>query len=585
MSIPPEVIDQLHDRLDIIEVIQGYVPLKKAGRNYLGLCPFHQESTPSFTVTPEKQLFYCFGCGKGGNVFTFVMQHDKLEFPDAVRNLAERVGIAIPERAAAGPADELATLQRLAADYFRQALAGSRGAEARAYLKRRGITEETVKIFGLGYAPAQWQGLIDHAAGRQVTAQRLSRAGLAIAKADGRGFYDRFRHRLIFPIHDGRARVVGFGGRTLQAEDQPKYMNSPETELFSKGRLLFGFSLAKEAAATAERIVVVEGYVDAVVAHQAGCRETVSAMGTALTADHARLLKRYVKTVVMVFDADQAGELATLRGLDLLIAHGLQVRLVRLPAKTDPDEFILQHGAPRWRQLLDGAQDLLEYKLQYLTTKHDAKQLQGRVAICEEMLSSLRRVENAIARSEYLKRLAEALSVDEAALAAELKKLMTGRAAPSAASRATAAPAEGLSVVQQTERMIAGLLLTLEDPALVQTVRGGLPLERLQDASVRRVLSVVYRDAALGQALSASRLMTRLDAPELMSLVMEWLATVEPLPEKRLELEGCLKRMERMERELTLRQLHGRIRQAETQRNEPELQALMKTFHTVRKGG
>ena len=306
--IPEGVIDEVQARTDIADLIGRYVPLKRAGRHFKACCPFHKERTPSFMVNTEKQVFHCFGCGVGGNIFSFLMQHDRLTFPEAVRQLADHAGVAIPDEAAASSraahASLGALLEKVCQHFERRLLDPAGGRAARAYLERRGVSERTRQAFRLGLAPSGWQGLLQAAKATGVSAEELEAAGLII---NGRsGSYDRFRHRLMFPIVDLRSRVVGFGGRSLDAQE-PKYLNGPETPLYTKGRHLFGLAQAKDAIIRAKTAVVVEGYFDCAVLADGGVGHVVSPLGTALTAEQARLLKRYAEQAILAFDADAAG--------------------------------------------------------------------------------------------------------------------------------------------------------------------------------------------------------------------------------------------------------------------------------------
>src|SRR3989338_1171027 len=346
--IPEDVIDEIQTRADIAELIGRYVPLKRAGRHLKGLCPFHKERTASFTVNPEKQIFYCFGCQAGGNIFSFLMQHDRMTFPEAVRQLGEHVGVSIPEQGSdehRGIVEQLAALTEKACSYFERTLAHpEQGRAAREYLRERGVTEEGMRRFRLGLAPEGWTRLLEATQSAGVTPEQLEAAGLAIRGT--RGQYDRFRSRLIFPILDARGRVVGFGGRSLDGRD-PKYLNSPETPLYTKGRHLFCLAQAKEAVTAGKTAVIVEGYFDCAVLAAGGIAHVVSPLGTALTEDQARLLKRYADQVVLAFDPDAAGETATLRGIDLAVEIGVQVRIANLPPGQDPDELFRAWGGAR----------------------------------------------------------------------------------------------------------------------------------------------------------------------------------------------------------------------------------------------
>jgi DNA primase len=339
--IPQEIIEQVKDRTDILDVVSGYVTLSKAGQNFKGLCPFHSEKSPSFMVSPSRQIFHCFGCGTGGNAFTFVMKMEGTSFPETVRELARKAGIAVPEAAQgtrpsqdAGNREKLEQLNETAQAWFAHNLAQAEaGREARLYLKERGMFEDTLEAFGFGYAPESWDGLLKHLLKTGYTLPDLLAAGLITTKEgagrnpkDASGYYDKFRGRVMFPIRDLRRKVIGFGGRIL-GEGMPKYLNSPETPLFSKSRALYLLEKAREAAGKTETLIIVEGYFDAIALHQAGITNVVATLGTALTPDHIRIIRRYATKAVLLFDPDEAGVRAALRTLDLFVDSGLGVKV------------------------------------------------------------------------------------------------------------------------------------------------------------------------------------------------------------------------------------------------------------------
>ena len=365
--IGDDKLDDLRARADIVEVIGAQVRLRKAGRNYVGLCPFHQEKTPSFSVNRERGFFHCFGCGVGGTVFDFVMRVEALTFPEAVRSLARRYGVEIPERGEPGmPSSEreaLITANQVAAEFYAHVLWNTPdGSIAREYLKSRAITVETAKTFMLGFAPARPSSL----------AAALNRRGLAkpgavlgLVREDSDGARDLFRARLMFPIRDVQARVIGFGGRVLD-QRLPKYINSPESPLYSKARSIYGISEARQTIVANDRVIVVEGYIDAIMLAQAGFKETVASLGTALTADQLRILGRYTKNVLACFDGDEAGRKASLRALEVFIDAGLLARGVFIPSGYDPDTLVRERGASAFAEALEKAISLYDYLVETL---------------------------------------------------------------------------------------------------------------------------------------------------------------------------------------------------------------------------
>lgn len=359
-------IDRVRDASDIVDVVGRYVTLRPAGKDFKGLCPFHEEKTPSFSVSPSRQIFKCFGCGVGGAVFQFIMLREKLSFPETVELLARRAGIPLqtvePTGAQGSNRNELATANAWTRDYFRQQyLHPQQGRVARDYFQGRELTEETAEQFGLGYAGSSGADLIRQAGARGIGVKCLTEAGIISPEQHGSGYYPRFRNRLMFPIEDTLDRVIGFGGRTL-GDDRAKYLNSPQTPLFDKGRNLYGLNRAKDAIAREKTAVVVEGYTDCLMAHQQGVENVVATLGTALTEQQVKILGRFAERVILVFDADDAGIAAADRAMDLFIRQGVNLRLCTVPEGKDPCDYLLKAGADAFRRLLDAAKDVLDFK-------------------------------------------------------------------------------------------------------------------------------------------------------------------------------------------------------------------------------
>lgn len=360
--IPDQVIEEVRNRADIVQIVSRYVTLKKSGSRHWGLCPFHSEKTPSFQVHEDRQIFHCFGCDASGDVFAFRMRHDGLDFPDAARALARELGISVPafSGASAGHVAQLHRVNEAALEYFRQCLRGPGGAQARRYLEAREVPQELIDRFQIGYAPASWDGLQRELARKRLELKAAEQAGLVARRQTGEGHYDRFRSRIVFPILEPSGHVLGFGGRALGEGEGPKYLNSQESPVYHKGRVLFGLPLALDGIRGRGRVVVVEGYFDLVALHRAGIEEGVAPCGTALTPDHARYLRRYVSEVVLLFDGDEAGQRAAERALPILLAERLRVRAAFLPAGEDPDTLVRRSGASALRACVDAAQPLLD---------------------------------------------------------------------------------------------------------------------------------------------------------------------------------------------------------------------------------
>ncbi len=442
------VVDEIKERLDIIEIISAYIPLKKAGHNYKGLCPFHSEKTPSFVVFPDSQNWHCFGaCGIGGDVFTFVQKRENVDFGEALRILAQRAGVELKPRTERESAEEqqrnkLREINEAAARYFHNLLLDEnepRAEIARAYLDKRGLNEETVRKFQLGHALDSWRALSDHLMGRGYQQADLLAVGLIVERDDGR-YYDRFRGRLIIPIRDEGGRVVGFGGRTLDPEDAPKYLNSPQTPLFDKGRTLYGLDVAKGAIRAAGYAVIVEGYMDVLQAHQHGIANIVAQMGTALTEAQLKLLSRFTRSFVLALDPDTAGDQATLRGLAVAretltrqtvpvpTARGriryesqldAQLRIMTLPAGQDPDD-VIRNDPNLWQQLVDRAEPVVDYYFRIVTDHLDMTSARGKAEAVQQLASIIREIGDTVERTHYTQKLARLVRMDENALAQEI---------------------------------------------------------------------------------------------------------------------------------------------------------------------
>ena len=478
--ISDQVVEQVRHANDVVDVIGSYFPLKKAGANFRALCPFHKEKTPSFNVTPSKQIWHCFGCGVGGDVFKFVMMYESLDFLAAVRRLAERAGVKVEEETATGMADRgekemLFKLHDEVAAFFQENL---RSADvAKRYLEKRQISLEVARKWRIGYAVDAWDGLIQWANGKKYKPALLATAGLALPRDNG-GLYDRFRGRLMFSICDESGRVVGFSGRILtDAKDQPKYVNSPETPIFQKGRVLFALDKAKRSIIEEKYAVLCEGQIDTIACHEAGITNVVAPQGTALTEQHARILKRQAEEVVLMYDADEAGQNAIVRSAEPLWEAGMTMRVAVIPAGHDPDSFIKAEGGEKLRALIAGGESFFAYLLKRLSKQHNPATERGKLQIVRQMAEWLARIPSPVLLATYAQQTAQRLDVPEDAIRQELRKLQQSR--QSAAAHRPAMEMED-EIVEMTpnlpeETLLLQMLLT--DVRLVD-----LTLERLDPA-------------------------------------------------------------------------------------------------------
>ena len=424
-SIPDDKIEEIRRRADIASLIGEYVTLKKAGRNYLGLCPFHREKTPSFTVSPDKQMFYCFGCSEGGNVFSFLMKLNHLTFPEAVRHLAKKVGVIIPERPMSREekeryslAEQIRRVNELAAGLFMNTLRSPAGEDAREYLRKRGIGESAIETFRLGFSPEGWTHLSEYLDKKGVSPKLAQQAGLLVERTGkSQGYYDRFRGRVMIPIEDVDGRVIAFGGRVMGA-GEPKYMNSPESAIYTKGNTLYGLARTREAIREKGFALLVEGYFDLIALWNAGITNVVAMLGTALTRAQVDLIRRYTTRVVAVFDPDEAGKKALARSLELFLAGNVHARAVILPDGYDPDEFVRVNGREKMDEVVAKAWPMADYYIDQIlggrgTLEEDRDKLREAVAF-------LSRLEDDVGRNLFVKKVAEALVVDEEVLKKEV---------------------------------------------------------------------------------------------------------------------------------------------------------------------
>jgi DNA primase len=505
-------VDEVKAAADIVKVVGDYVKLRKAGANYMGLCPFHQEKTPSFAVHPAKQIFHCFGCGVGGDVFKFVMMIDNLTFPEALRRLGEKVGITVSETfgdatydATAHVRAALYKLHEAAAKFFASQLGGTaEGRMARAYLEDRGLTDEVVGRFRLGYAPGDGQALTRHLSGGYES-ELLEKSGLVVRDAERDRHYDRFRRRVLFPIANDSGKVVAFAGRAL-GDEQPKYLNSPETPIFTKGRVLYHLDRAAQAIRKLDYAILVEGYMDCIAVASSGIENVVASCGTSLTEGQIRLLARYTRRVVVNYDPDSAGVAATERSLALLLEEGFEAKVLALPRGLDPDSFVRKEGSGRYRELLAGAPSYIDYLTDRAVAIHGVSTPEGKVGAANVVMPYLARVPNPMLRAELANRLAERLHLDQRLLQEELR-----RVAGAARSEMRIQPESAVPKVTTAEKELLQALMEdqgLADELLPQMVEQGMLEGLVTEPIFKRFQELRQRGesaepVALEEALSA----------------------------------------------------------------------------------
>jgi DNA primase len=417
VRFPQTFIDDLRRQSDIVRIVQDYVTLKKAGANWVARCPFHKETKPSFSVNPAKEIFYCFGCQKGGSVFNFVMEIERVTFPEAIKIVAEKSGVPLPKMIDDGrfearkrDSDEVIELNQWALQWWQDQLQSKAATSVRQYLKQRGLTEETTTTFRLGFAPDSWEALSTHLRQKGATQEQLEKSGLVVKKDEG-GSYDRFRGRLMFPVFDAQGKPIAFGGRTLDPEGEPKYLNSPETSAYTKGRHLFGLNLTRDEIRRNGFAILVEGYLDLIVPYQFGVRNLAASLGTALTPEQVKLMGRFARKVVVNYDGDRAGVQAAKRAIETLLAEDLEVKVLVLPDNADPDDFIRKYGVTEYQQRRGKAQPHIQFVIDQAVRDRNLHNPADKAAAVEETLPFVRAVRSRIQRREYFDIAMDALRV------------------------------------------------------------------------------------------------------------------------------------------------------------------------------
>jgi DNA primase len=554
-------LDEIKSRLDVIDVISEYVPLKKSGQNWKGLCPFHAEKTPSFTVSPSKQIYYCFGCSSGGDIFTFLMKHESLSFQESLTILAKKAGVSLKKTKQTGDTGEkeaLVNVNREAALFYEQCL--SRNSSALEYLGKRGVTSDVQKIFSLGFSPKQWDALISHLQRKHYKPEKIKKAGLAVHGT--RGYYDTFRNRIIFPIFNLRGEVIAFGGRVMD-DSLPKYLNSPETPVFNKSGILYGLNLAKDEIRKRGFAIFVEGYLDVIAAHKSGFTNTVAPLGTAITREHGQLIKRFTEEIVIVFDGDESGFKAARNGMAVLLESGLNVRVLAMPRGEDPDSFLKKEGEKAFSRLLDNALSLVDFFVKY--RKSGVSQKGDDHFIIREVLQTVSKIPYPALQGYYVKTLSEALNINEIFVREQLMKIRKKPLSQKESPGQDVVPAE--SKPRPMDEMYL-LQLVLQFPDRAERVFHTISMEDLQDPEAREIFKkmkkgfVNYEELVLNCDEEEKRLLT-----ELM-----FRADIEN-PDK--VLDDCAKRLYNKKRQTLLHELQHKIKKAEREKDDTLLRTLL----------
>jgi len=461
--IPEDIIEEVKARVNVVDVVSEHVTLKKAGRNFVGLCPFHREKTPSFTVNPEKQIFYCFGCGEGGNAISFLMKINNMSFPESIRHLAGKMGITIPvkkvtagEKRKASEKEKLIRINQMAADQFRHNLMSAKGEVARSYIGKRGIDDTVVKQFGLGYSPDEWRFLQNSFDGKGVARDLVRKAGLIIIKDNGQ-CYDRFRGRLMFPIENLNGDTVAFGGRII-GDGEPKYLNSPESPIYVKGKILYGLYRTKNEIKRKDEAIIVEGYLDLFALWSAGIGNVVATLGTALTKEQIELVRRFTRNVSIIFDPDEAGKSAVERSLKLFLEEEIRARVVILTDGYDPDEYVRTYGRGSLEELIDHSSSMVDYYIEEIIASGNT--LEDKRDSVRDSVSFIGNISDPVQRNLFIKRVSEKVGIDQGILKSEVGKKLVHRPSPSGQR---AIPAKKREIVDQIELSLIHMMMEYPD--------------------------------------------------------------------------------------------------------------------------
>ncbi|MCK4859684.1 MAG: DNA primase [Candidatus Omnitrophica bacterium] len=584
MFYPDEIIEEIQQRADITEVISSYLPLKKAGNLFKALCPFHQEKTPSFVVNPQKQIFHCFGCGVGGNVFTFLIKQENISFPEAVEILARQTGVDISrlktkgfDREDSNITTKLYEINELVSSYYQNNLLNKEnGKLARQYLKERKIDSEVISKFCVGYASIR-NSLLEYLQKRGYQKEILLKGGLSIKRESG-DYIDKFINKIIFPLFNPQGKIVGFGSRRLDNQT-PKYIHSPQTILFNKSKYLYGLNFARQFIK--KDVIIVEGYLDLFALVQFGIRNVVASLGTALTYEQIRLLKRYTEKCIIIYDGDKAGQEACLRGLELFMEEEMPVGVVELPSGLDPDDCIRKEGKQKFEERIEKNTDFFDYKLKLLSRKYNLKKTENSVKIAREMLFSFCKIGDVLVREVYIKRLSQSLEMREESLYSEIEKIISSNRRRQKKEEDNF-NALGISSERREEKILLGLMLTEEK--IISLVGKNMKADEFRDFSIQKVVKFLLSQDG---RISVDRLIEKLreekieNLDSLVSLSVNQLEVQVDFAKKMKVASDCIKRIKDRKREEKLLELSQQIKGAEGKNDEDLVSQLVEEYQRL----
>lgn len=569
-------IEEVKAKLDIIEVLSSYIKLSKAGTNFRAVCPFHQEKSPSFMVSPARQIWHCFGCNEGGDIFKFVMKIEGVEFGDALRNLAHRAGVVLKREDPQVRTERgiLSEICRSASEYFQKNL--EQNNEVKEYLEKRGLKKETIEEFRIGYSTDAWDGLLKFLSAKNFQAQDIEKAGLAVrSERSNNGYFDRFRDRIMFPIFNSSGDIIGFGGRIFHdKENEAKYVNSPQTLIYDKSKVLYGFDKAKIEIRKSNFTILVEGYMDLIMSHQAGAKNTVAVSGTAMTRDHLNILKRLSDNIYTCFDMDSAGDKATKRAIDMALADEFNVKVVTVPSGKDPADFILEHP-DKWAEEISKAQNFMDFYFDNILARHDKNSAEGKKNISRILLAQIKKIKNRIEQSHWLALLSQKIKVKPSLLEEEMARISNEDFLPR--SDGVTSPKSDKKKTKEElwgERIVACII---KDPSLKQCL-DGLEIEPILKYDVGQLIQVLKNaeNDILGKIKDeASHLV---DYANQLVLSIEVAEEIESLEE---EVNFCLKEFKSHFIRQRLNEIGEKIQEAEQSQDDESATRLMQEFRSL----
>ncbi|KJJ83419.1 DNA primase [Candidatus Omnitrophus magneticus] len=583
-KIPQNIIDTILDRSDVVDVISGYVQLKKNGQNFKACCPFHSEKTPSFSVSPSKQIFHCFGCGAGGNVIGFLMKQENLSFVEALEKLADKAGVEIPKQYDRNDenvsiSNQIYEINETAALFYQNYLLGGNGNSARSYLKNRGFAVATVKTFRIGLAPDEWESFKNYCLNKKISLELLEKSGLSVRNDKTKNCYDRFRNRIIFPIFNEKGKVIAFAGRVLD-NSLPKYVNSPETDAYRKGYNLYGLNFAKDSIREKGYVILVEGYMDVIIPFEHGIKNIVASSGTSLTTNQVRLLKKYTNTAVILFDADAAGENASLRGLDIMVTNNMEVKIATLPKGEDPDTFVRKHGVSSFENIIKSAKNIFDYKLDLLLSKIDSKDSVGKVKIKSEMLPTISLLSDHVLKSAYLSKLAEKLDVNEESLRLELKKVKNDYSYRYENERKFS-DAEPRNYIK-SELYLLGLAVS--NYKWFQKLKQETDLKYFKDIVIKKIILDIEKLYLNDNLIDVKKIIQMFGADDLCkNVIIKAISEVELIKERDKAFSDCVKKIKYDDKYNELKDLNERLKLVQGKGNVEEMRIILSRLNELYK--